>query len=435
MVEVNTEHIKANKSFKTGLFASYHVYPYYPEFMNYQKEYKSFIDKNGKINTYRAYLKDLIKEHTVPVLVAEFGVPAARGMAHVNIHTGYNQGNLDEKQQGEMDADMLKNIYEEGYAGGLVFTWQDEWFKRTWNTMDFDEPDRRPFWSNPQTNEQQFGMLAFDPGQSESTCYVDGEISDWTGELPLNEEKDIKLYVKSDEKYVYFMAETSGYDFKRDALIIPVDTIQGQGNNSFKQYNSIFSRDVDFVIVIDGKENSRILVDSYYDPYYFIYAKLLKMIDQHKEYESKGNGIFNKINLCLNRELFLPEDKVVLPFSLYETGKLVMGNANPKSAEFNSLVDFSKKDGIIEIRVPWQLFNVMDPSTKSIMGDLYKNKGIKAEKIDEIYVGAGIYHKDSRPVEIGVDSYTWQNWENPTFHERLKPSYYIMKKAFEEIGK
>lgn len=39
--------------------------------------------------------------------------------------------------------------------------------------------------------------------------------------------------------------------------------------------------------------------------------------------------------------------------------------------------DFYEKDSKIEIRILWQLLNVMDPSTKSIMADLYKNNGIK----------------------------------------------------------
>ena len=51
---------------------------------------------------------------------------------------------------------MYEEIIEEGMLGGLVFTWQDEWFKRTRNTMDYDNPDQRLFWSNAQTNEQQF---------------------------------------------------------------------------------------------------------------------------------------------------------------------------------------------------------------------------------------------------------------------------------------
>lgn len=145
MVEVNTEHIKPKLAFSSGLFASYHIYPYYPDFLNYQKEYINFKDKKENVNTYRAYLRDLIKEHTVPVLVAEFGVPASRGKAHESIYSGYNQGKHDETEQGKIIENLLNDIYEEGYCGAIVFTWQDEWFKRTWNTMDFDLPDNRPF--------------------------------------------------------------------------------------------------------------------------------------------------------------------------------------------------------------------------------------------------------------------------------------------------
>lgn len=68
--------------------------------MNYQEEYVSYIDSSGKSNPYRAYLKDLMNEYTMPVIVAEFGVPTSRGVAH-NGAIGYNQGGLTEEQQGK----------------------------------------------------------------------------------------------------------------------------------------------------------------------------------------------------------------------------------------------------------------------------------------------------------------------------------------------
>ncbi len=114
----------------------------------------------------------------MPVLVAEFGVPSSRGMTHVNVD-GMNQGFLSETEQGQMDTRLFQSIVSEGYAGGLLFTWQDEWFKRTWNTMDLDNSNRRPYWNNQQTNEQHFGLLSFDPGKKESAIIVDGESIDW----------------------------------------------------------------------------------------------------------------------------------------------------------------------------------------------------------------------------------------------------------------
>lgn len=431
---VNIEHIKPQKNYKSGLFASYHVYPYYPDFMSYQKEYITFKDEKGRINTYRAYLRDLFKEHTVPVLIAEFGVPASRGMTHVNIHSGYNQGNHSETEQGDIIVDLLHDIYDEGYCGALVFTWQDEWFKRTWNTMDFDLPDQRPFWSNPQTNEQQFGLLAFDPGQEKSICYVDGDISDWNMNTHLITSDELSLYVKSDEKYIYFMVKTKDYDLSNDLLFIPIDSIPGQGNTQYKPTSISFERPADFLIQINNKDNSRILVDAYYDSFYYLYGEQLNMIRKNPEYNKKGNGIFNPMYHCLSRDIYLPEDKLLIPFSQYETGLLKLGDANPEHSNYNSLTDFSCMDSNIEIRIPWQLLNVMDPSTKSIMGDLYKNKSIKAEKIEGIYIGAGIVkNKVKEDLEISMENYTWNDWVMPTYHERLKSSYYIVQDAFKNL--
>jgi hypothetical protein len=427
MVSVNMEHIKKKDTFKTGLFASYHIYPYYPDSMNYQKSYINFKDSTGKVDTYKAYLEDLKKEHTMPILVAEFGVPAARGKAHDNITMGFNQGDISEKDQGNMDAFMLKDIYEEGYAGGLVFSFQDEWFKRTWNTMDLDLPDRRPFWNNPQTNEQHFGLLAFDSGAEESTCYVDGEIKDWAGRAPVYKSADSELYVKSDETYLYFMVKNSKFDFNKDNLIIPIDTIQDQGNLT---YNGVkFNKAADFLISINGKGNSQILVDPYYDSFQYLYGEKLNMILKSTNYNIKNSGKFVPMYLCLNKELYLPQDKLTLPFSKYETGKLTFGDANPKNSDYNSLADFCVKGNIVEIRIPWQLLNVMDPSTKMIMNDLHLD-GIKSVKTNGINVGVGVLKTVTSNSTIKMNFYSWNSWDLPTYHERLKQSYYILKDAF-----
>jgi hypothetical protein len=427
IASVNMEHIKKKDTFKTGLFASYHIYPYYPNFMNYQKEYINFKDSNGKVDTYRAYLNDLKKQHTMPVLVAEFGIPAARGKAHDNIYTGFNQGNVSEKAQGEMITFMLQDIYEEGYAGALVFSFQDEWFKRTWNTMELDIPDRRSYWNNQQTNEQHFGLLAFDSGEKESASYVDGDILEWKDSIPLSENKDTQLYMKSDEAYVYFMAKSSKLDFNVDKLVIPIDIVQNQGNLSYNGLN--FNKAADFIISINGKEKSQILVDSYYDSFQYIYGRKLKMIPEVKEYDVKNSGKFMPMYLCLSKELYLPEDKVSVPFNKYETGKLQFGNGNPKSSDYNSLADFCIKDNALEVRIPWQLLNVMDPSTKMIMNDLHID-GIKPIKTEGISAGIGVLEGKVSTEKLEMNLYSWSSWEVPIYHERLKPSYYILKEAF-----
>ena len=131
--------------------------------------------------------------------------------------------------------------------------------------MDFDLSDRRPFWSNPQASEQEFGLLAFDPGKETSVSYVDGDVSEWKNDKPLVSSANLTLYVKSDEKYLYLRLDTKAYDFEKDTLLIPIDSLPNQGNSTDSKNKVIFERPTDFVIELNGKENSRVVVDSYYD--------------------------------------------------------------------------------------------------------------------------------------------------------------------------
>ncbi len=432
LVTVNVEHVKYHNTFKAGMFASYHVYPYYPDTFSLQTNYVKFKGTDGKPDPYLAYLEEIKKFHTMPVLISEFGIPASRGKAHENKVTGFNQGFVDEKAQGNMLVKMMNDIHFAGLAGGLDFSWQDEWFKRTWNNNDLDLPDSRPFWLNAQTNEQHFGLLALDPGNKKSICYIDGIYDDWVNDKPLVTSDNTKLYVKSDEAYVYLMIDDKNYDFKNDTLLIPIDTINGQGNKKFLPYKTTFSSGADFVIKIHGKNDSHILVDSYYDNYYFRYGVLTSLIKTQPSYEIKNTGRFNHIMLNLNKEFVVPKLGTTIPFTGYETGLLKYGNANPKDTDFNSLSDFNYNNGKIEIRIPWQLLNVMDPSGKYVIDDMYAQGKISPLKVDGFKFGVENM-KNGGSANLTMSEYDWKPWEKPTYHERLKPSYYILQKALQKL--
>jgi hypothetical protein len=450
LVSVDPNHIKKSSQFHAGLFASYHIYPYYPDFLNYDSEYLNYIDSTGKKNNYAGYLNDLRKAHNMPVLVAEYGVPASRGMTHLNRY-GMNQGFLSEQEQGQIDTSLYSSIVSAGYAGGMVFTWQDEWFKRTWNTMDLDNPDRRPYWSNLQTNEQHFGLLGFDPGEKDSSIMVDGNIEDWkmavTKVIYQSKMKNSSLNqvrLSSDNGYLYYLLTyNQPVDFSKQGTYLLLDTIpnQGQTNIPLTDHASVQTNfGIDFLVKLNGIKDSRITVDSYYDPFYYSYAKMLHIKPEH----SMNSGIFNPIRLALNKELKIPGTKTQIPFQYYETGKLMFGDANPQHKDFNSLTDVSVSSDkkIIEGRIPWQLLNVKDPSLKEVMADIWKEGLTGSQKIEGIRVSVAVAGQQKitmtlpkeKNAEISqTDSvlYKWKEWEEPSYHERLKKSYYIMQKTYQ----
>lgn len=423
---INVEHIKWRTDFETGMFASYHVYPYYPDFLNYDTKY---IAKKGRTDTYKAYLKELTAYHTMPVLVSEVGLPTSRGIAHRSIYSGYNQGYLNEKQQGNYLCNLIDDIMDTKCLGFLIFSWQDEWFKRSWNTMDLENADRRPFWLNVETGEKTFGLLSFDPGKKDTKLYVDGSYEDWSEDDILLKDNGYSLSVQEDSSYLYLLVDTKSFNFNKDTIYIPIDTVKNQGNYNYKGFR--YSRASDFVIRIQGKNHSEVLVDPYYDVFYYQNAVLHNMIDRIPDYTVKNSGRFSPIRLALNHKLYLPETKKTIPFESFNTGKLTYGIANPTDKNYNSLSDFYYKDGKIEIRIPWGLLSFSDPSTGEIIGNLYSgNSGISFTKINNISFGLAANKKE----EVQFKDYALRGWNKLTYHERLKQSYSILQKKLSAIN-
>lgn len=433
-VTVNTENVKC-RNFGPGMFASYHIYPYYPDSLNYQEDYLEYIDDEGKVNPYAAYLEDLKLAHTMPIIVAEFGIPTSRGMGHESV-MGYNQGRVDESDQGAMLIDMLRCIENAKYAGGIIFTWQDEWFKRTWNNVMFDIADRRPYWSNIQTTEQCFGILAFDPGKNSVASYVDGNVSEWRNETPVAVTGQGSLYVKSDERYLYIMLDAKDYDFEKDTLLIPINTISDQGNTTAAGMNADFNTQADFLISVGGKDNSHIYVDRYYDAfnYYYLYSKKLSDIPSEENAEVKNSGNFDIMRMCYGYNLTVKGTGQVVTDKAYETGKLRYGNGNPNSKDYRSLSDFYYADGKLEIRIPWQLLNIMDPSGKQQISDFWNTQVISPQSYEGFDIGFAYRSDLSEKLSISLDGkYNYTTWNTPTWHERLKPAYYELQEYFKKF--
>ncbi|MFC4320378.1 hypothetical protein [Litchfieldia salsa] len=444
-VGLNPNAIYQTDHYKSGLFASYHAYPYYPDFLNTESRYISYEDQQGELNNYAGYLQHLKESHRMPILIAEFGVPSSRGLTHRNVY-GMDQGHHSETEQGQINAKLYQNIVDETMAGGIVFTWQDEWFKRTWNTMAYDNKNQRVYWSNAQTNEQQFGMLSFDPAESyKKMIKVDGNENDWkknmTKKMYESEGLLSNLSVTHDERYLYLKIQ---YDKEKNIdnnqlnTTILVDSIDNQGQSKIPGINRVSTGGVDFIVQLDGKTDSRVLVDSYYDTFYYDYAFLQKRLKQELYVDQTNNGVFHPIRLALMKD----------PIDYYETGILHFGNGDPRSTHYNSLTDinFNRDTNILELRLPWALLNVKDPSQREVMGDVWSEKGLKNSKfVKGIKIGAVVTDSNNEVVqsfpqtENGIippsefREYSWDTWELPTYHERLKQSYYILQELFHKI--
>ena len=425
--KVDVEHIRTTDAFLSGHFASYHVYPYYPDYLNYVEDKSGFATTgDGKINTYQTYLKNLTEHHTIPVVISEYGVSTGRGMAQRDYNTGRNQGNMSESEQGQAIIECYEDIMAAGCAGSCVFTWQDEWFKRTWNTMHAVDLENTPYWSDYQTNEQYFGLLAFDPGKEKSVSYVDGDLSEWEDEDLVIQNGDMSVSMKYDEKFLYFLIYKEGFHEGSDTVYLPIDTTPKTGSTYCENYKLSFERASDFVIAIDGKDNSRVLVQERYEVLRAMYLHETEGRDAFIEPVEKDTPVFKPIHLMLQTATPLLTGNWEANAETYETGKLTYGNANPESEEFNSLADFIFAGDYIELKIPWQLLNFANPSEMRIHDDYYENYGVEYIQVDEMYIG--IADGGNTAYRIPMESFSLQGWgKTVTYHERLKESYYMLK--------
>lgn len=400
-VSINPNLIKT-KDKTAGIFASYEIFPYYPEFLNLNPKYTKFMDHRGKVNNYAGYLKDLIEAHELPVIISDFGLPSARGMSIISVH-GYNKGFLSETDQGTLIANMFQDIISQGGAGGLISNWQDQWDN----------------WSDAQNSNENFGILSFDSFKIK----VDGDLSDWkknkieplysTDKTDKKSSNKIKnLYMDNDERYLYFAIQYNELKDNNYDTLIFLDTTKDKGKSRNPFNNNIFIDGTDYIIHLT--ENG--------------FSRILKADNSVDEADS-----FIPIQLNLSEEIVHFRTGQTLPSINYETGILREGNGNPDSKYYDSLTDYNKntQNNLIELRIPWALIGFSDPSSKKIDEDVIIG-GIKVRVVtyDPNVPEEYSMLPESEAVEERI--YKWDNWDEPIKMERLKASYSIIKDMFKE---
>ena len=363
--------------------------------------------------------------HTMPVIISEYGIPSSRGRAQNDTTGKRAQGFMSETEQGEAIIACYEDIKKAGCAGSILFTWQDEWFKRSWNTVANVDLTKSVFWSDYQTNEQFFGVLTFDPGKEKSICYTDGNVSEWRESDEIISDARFTLSGKYDEKFLYLRIHGEGLDFEKERIYIPVDVTPKTGSYYAREVNLRFEKPADFLIILDGKNNSRILVQERFDAFNVVFAESYGGKNPYENSPEKDSPVFVPIYQALKFGHTNTDAVSAAVFSeKFETGRLTYGNGNPETADFNSLSDFIVNGDEIEIRLPWQLLNFSNPSEMQIHDDYYEHYGIETLGIDSIYLGVGT--NDSGRISMG--ELKLKGWgRNVTSHERLKQSYYMIR--------
>ena len=455
MVSVDPTRIEP-ADWRSGYFASYHVYPYYPDLFRFDESLREVVNEDGVADPYRTYLRRLKRYHAgLPVLIAEFGVPGSWGVGHTEL-LGRNQGGHDETEQGRVIASLFRAVVKEELAGAIVFAWHDEWFKRTWNTMRFEVPgERRAYWLNVLSNEQMFGLLGMYPSK-DGVIVIDGERGDWDSlgegeKMQLMKEGDDgafrELWAAHDEAYVYLLAElVRPFAPEEETIYIGADTLPG-GNRHAEELAGIrLDEGLETLIELGNGEYGEIRIASNYDFHARLYGKFYRMIPVSEAEMKDDSGVFKPWKLAVSLLMEPPDTKVSHPFEDVTAGRLLRGTSDASSPAYQSLAAWETSGTVLELRIPWALLGFSDPSSRQAIS--YKDAGDGAfasetspgirfvpwikKKNGPAVIGLGRVTEAEPAAVTRMPVYTWEEWTEAGYRERKKRSYHIVKQAFLE---
>ncbi|MGQ0538443.1 MAG: tetratricopeptide repeat protein [Gemmatimonadaceae bacterium] len=455
-IGLDARKLRATAAYPAGVFASYHVYPYYPDFMVLDPAYNRAASPEGRSNYY-GYLRELVEHHgDMPLVIAEFGVPSSRGMAHWQPQ-GWHHGGHDERAQAAINARLTRDIHAAGAAGAVLFSAIDEWFKHNWLVIDFEQPaERNRLWLNVLDAEQHYGVIAMRPGQRDSVITIDGRADDWSGTQPLyrggepNERLDEPLRlrglsVRSDEAYVYLRLDVGTVDWRRAHYLIGIDTyLPGLGDRRFPYTRERSAVGFEFMLELRGPEQTRLLVDSPYNLYRVRPIRGSVPPDSFRTYNRpfrtvpNVDGKYDSLRVTSNRRR-IGRDGVVYGAFSYERGLL----RHARQSE-TSLADWyaDSAAGVIEIRLGWGMLNVLDPSSRRVLFGNRATGDVDGVRTDGFRFEVRSFDPrdptapgDRLPAGgVTPATWVWSEWDQPRWYAEVKPLFESMREVFGSLG-
>lgn len=453
VIALDATKMSATAEFPAGLFASFHAYPYYPDFMVLDPGYAQAQSPDGPSN-YFGYLRELVEYHgRQPVVISEYGVPSARGNAHRQPQ-GWNHGGHDERAHADINARLTRDIAASGAAGLGFFALIDEWFKKNWLVIDFEQPaERNRLWLNALDAEQNYGLIAMRAGAKDSGIVIDGRRDDWAGRQPIatrrtdapavpDAQRVDALWVASDEAYVYIRLDVGAVDWTRTRVLVGIDTHDATaGDQRFPYGAGPSPTGLEFLLDLGGPDRARLLVDSPYNLYRFapIVGSRPPVAQSvyNRPFRSLRNddGRFDTLWVTPNRRTFARDGTV---FDAQREERNLLRHARQQET---TLADWfaDAATGTIEVRLPWGMLHVTDPSSRQVLS------GVTGT--DPSHVGTEAFRFVVRTLDVsgptpqlrdalpaaGAAAWTWPTWETPRWYAERKPAFAAMRDAFHAI--
>ncbi len=393
-VVVDINHIGIHPDKMPGLFGSYHIYPNYPDFMNNDPEYSLYKDDLGSFR-YGGYLKAFMAQHSkYPALVAEYGISTSMVTAHV-APNGNNHGGLSELAQGKEIIRMSRAIEKEGYAGGLIFEWIDEWTKKTWTTEPYMIPyNRHMLWHNAMDPEQNYGLINYDGLTKPLVTYYENTSTPLT-----------RIQASTDATYLNLVLTYSSESAAQKATEVTINTYTGSESSPIPEF------------VLSLGRQAELKVNPGYNWTKGKFRAIPAKLSQYEE-----------LQLITNGESLLKNGNRIAPIQI----SLSQLKTGPFEVDQNQVY---RKGNTITLRLPYGLLGISDPSSLQVLMDtkVYPVPPL-ADTIGTVKstrLSFGTYYNGAL---IKNFSHDLTPWDEVDYYSRPKASFNQLSEFFKTFG-
>jgi hypothetical protein len=256
------------------------------------------------------------------------------------------------------------------------------------------------------------------------------------------------LRVAYDEAYVYLRLDVGKIDWNRAHYQIGVDTYQPQlGDTKLPNTGSKSPVGLEFVIDLGGPNSSQVLIDHPYNLYKPVAIPGSKPVAiqyvNNVPFKTVANdaGKWDSLVVVTNRRR-ISRDGKIFPSISYDRNRLL----HAKQSE-TTLADWYANEtaGVIEMRIPWGMLQVTDPSSRSVLSGMADSVTAASAVTDgfrfvvESYDPTTRRSGDQLPRGQGAGMlgnppiWTWPTWEVPQWHSEIKPLFSAMQQTFGQI--
>jgi hypothetical protein len=205
---------------------------------------------------------------------------------------------------------------------------------------------------------------------------------------------------------------------------------------------------MEFVIDLRGAAETHVLVDHPYNPYTPVAIPGSKPQATQYVYNAGVRTVANDLAqwdslVVVPNRRRIGRDGKIYPALSYNRNRLLYSRESD-----NSLADWfaDPASGVIEVRIPWGMLQVVDPSMRSVLTGNTRDGYVSGSATDGFRFVVESYDPskphaggDTLPRAGGaarfadIPTWTWPTWEVPQWHAEVKPLFAAMQRAFGAI--